>query len=90
MAAGQRETGVERARIEQLDSQQRRLLQQQERQESERAALAQLQPAVALETLEKRAELAPRRGPEGRAELQELLAEISRRARTRNASRRRR
>ena len=42
--AGQRETQVERARIEQLESQQRRLLQQRERQEGERASLAQLQP----------------------------------------------
>ena len=36
VALGQRETQVERARIEQLENQQRRLLQQQERQESER------------------------------------------------------
>ena len=36
VAHGQRETQVERARIEQLESQQRRLLQQQERQETER------------------------------------------------------
>src|SRR6202030_3720102 len=57
VAAGQRETGVERARIEQLESQQRHLLQQQERQESERSTLAQLQPAVALETLAERAAL---------------------------------
>jgi len=35
-AQGQRETQVERARIEQLENQQRRLLQQQERQEAER------------------------------------------------------
>ncbi len=55
VAQGQRETGVERARIEQLESQQRRLLQQRERQEEERAALAQIQPAVALDTLEQRA-----------------------------------
>src|ERR1700723_696829 len=45
VALGQRETGVERARIEQLESQQRRLLQQRERQESERAALAELHRA---------------------------------------------
>ncbi|MGB6354327.1 MAG: chromosome segregation protein SMC, partial [Steroidobacteraceae bacterium] len=77
VALGQRETGVERARIEQLESQQRRLLQQQERQESERAALVQLQPAIALETLEKNAELARDAGQKAAAELQELLAEIS-------------
>jgi chromosome segregation protein len=77
VALGQRETGVERARIEQLESQQRRLLQQQERQEDERAALALLQPAVALETLEERARLAGDAGKKAATELQELLAEIS-------------
>ncbi len=77
VALGQRETGVERARIEQLDSQQRHLLQQQERQEDERSTLAQLQPAVALETLAERAALARDAGERAAAELQELLAEIS-------------
>ena len=77
VALGQRETGVERARIEQLESQQRRLLQQQERQESERATLIQLQPAIALETLENKAALARDAGERAAAELQELLAEIS-------------
>jgi chromosome segregation protein len=77
VALGQRETGVERARIEQLESQQRHLLQQQERQESERLALARLQPAVALETLEERARLARDAGQKAATELQELLAEIS-------------
>jgi chromosome segregation protein len=77
VALGQRETGVERARIEQLESQQRHLLQQQERQESERSTLAQSQPAVALETLESRASLARDAGQKAAAELQELLAEIS-------------
>jgi chromosome segregation protein len=77
VAAGQRETGVERARIEQLESQQRHLLQQQERQESERSTLAQLQPAVALETLAERAALARDAGQRAAAELQELLAEIA-------------
>src|SRR6267154_1709613 len=77
VALGQRETGVERARIEELESQQRHLLQQQERQESERSALAQLQPAVALETLESRMTLARDAGQKAAAELQELLQEIS-------------
>jgi chromosome segregation protein len=77
VAQSQRETGVERARIEQLDSQQRRLLQQQERLEDERTALAQLQPAVALETLAERAALARDAGQKAATELQELLAEIS-------------
>jgi len=77
VALGQRETQVERARIEQLESQQRRLLLQQEKQESERAALAQLQPAVALEELAERAALARDAGQKAAAELQELLAELS-------------
>jgi chromosome segregation protein len=77
VALAQRETGVERARIEQLESQQRRLLQQQERQESERAALVELQPAIALEALERNAEMARDAGQKAAAELQELLAEIS-------------
>src|SRR5580704_8310786 len=77
VALGQRETGVERARIEQLESQQRHLLLQQERQESERSTLAQLQPAVALETLEERARTARDAGQKAATELQELLAEIT-------------
>jgi chromosome segregation protein len=77
VALGQGETGVEKARIEQLESQQWRLLQQQERQESERVALVELQPAVALETLQSRARLAADAGQKAVAELQELLAEIS-------------
>jgi chromosome segregation protein len=77
VALGQGETGVERARIEQLESQQWRLLQQRDRQETERSALVDLQPAVALETLEDRARLAADAGQKAAAELQELLAEIS-------------
>jgi chromosome segregation protein len=77
VAQSQRETGVERARIEQLDNQQRRLLQQRERLEDERNALAQLQPAVALETLAERAAQAGDAGQKAATELQELLAEIT-------------
>jgi chromosome segregation protein len=77
VALGQRETQVERARIEQLESQQRRLLQQQERQESERASFTQQQPPVALETLAARADAARAAGESAAAELQGLLAEIS-------------
>jgi chromosome segregation protein len=77
VALGQRETGVERARIEQLESQQRRLLQQRERQENEHTALVELQPAIALEALEKNAESARDAGQKAAAQLQELLAEIS-------------
>jgi chromosome segregation protein len=77
VASGQRETQVERARIEQLESQQRRLLQQQERQETERSAFAQLQPPVALETLTERADVARNESEKAAAELQALLSEIS-------------
>jgi chromosome segregation protein len=73
----QRETQVERARIEQLEAEQRRLLQQQERQEAERTALAQLQPPMALETLTERAEAARAAGEQSASELQDVLAEIS-------------
>jgi chromosome segregation protein len=77
VALGQRETQVERARIEQLESQQRRLLQQQERQDSERATFAQMQPPAALESLTERAEAARIAGECAAAELQALLSEIS-------------
>jgi chromosome segregation protein len=77
VSSGQRETGVERARIEQLESEQRRLLQQRERQEAERAALLQMQPTTALHTLEENARLAHDAGRKAAAELQELLATIA-------------
>ena len=77
VALGQRETQVERARIEQLESQQRRLLQQRERQEAERESFAQLQPPAALDSLAARADAARAAGEIAAAELQELLAEIS-------------
>src|SRR5882672_5396757 len=54
VARGQGETQVECARIEQLENQQRRLLQQQERQEAERLVLVQV-PAIPLEALEAQA-----------------------------------
>ncbi len=77
VALRQRETGVERARIEQLESQQRRLLLQKERQGSERSSLAELQPAIALDGLEERASAAGDAGRRAAAELQELLAQIT-------------
>jgi chromosome segregation protein len=77
VAAGQRETQVERARIEQLESQQHRLLHQRDRQETERTALAQAQPAVSLETLAEQAALARDAGEKAAAELAELLAELT-------------
>jgi len=76
VAGGQRETQVERARIEQLENQQRRLLQQQERQETERQVLAQIQPAVPLETLAEQAAGARDAGQKAANELQESLAEL--------------
>jgi len=84
VAEGQRETQVERARIEQLDSQQRRSLQQQERLAAERAALAELQPGSVLEALAQRAAAAQDAGRRASDELQELLAEM---ALTRDAER---
>ncbi|MEA3151322.1 MAG: chromosome segregation protein, partial [Gammaproteobacteria bacterium] len=73
----QRETQVERARIEQLENQQRRSLQQQERQDTERSALVQLQPAVPLEILAEQADASRDAGERAGAELHELLAELS-------------
>jgi len=77
VAEGQRETQVERARIEQLENQQRRLLQQQERQEAERLVLVQVQPAVPLEELEAQAAASRDAGQKAATELQELLAELA-------------
>jgi chromosome segregation protein len=77
VSRGQRETQVERARIEQLENQQRRLLQQQERQEAERANLAGIAPEVSLELLEEQAEASRDAGERAASELQELLAELS-------------
>ncbi len=68
VALGQRETQVERARIEQLESQQRRLLQQQERQESERESFTQHQPPAWRWKPSLNAPM--RRAPRARAPLQ--------------------
>ncbi len=75
VAAGQRETQVERARIEQLESQQHRLLHQRERQETERSALTQSQPAISLEALAEQAARAGDAGEKAAAELAECLRE---------------
>jgi chromosome segregation protein len=77
VAKGQRETQVERARIEQLDSQQRRLLQQQERLQTEHTTLVDLQPSLSLESLGERTTAAREAGQKAAAELQELLAQIT-------------
>jgi chromosome segregation protein len=77
VAQAQRETQVERARIEQLENLERRLLQQQARQETERASLAELQPAASLESLAAQCALARDAGEKAATELAELLAELS-------------
>ena len=77
VALAQREAQVERARIEQLESQQRRLLQQQERQETERAALSDVRPDVPVGLLAEQAEHSRDAGEGAAAELQELLAALS-------------
>ncbi len=76
-AHAQRETQVERARIEQLEGQQRRLLLQRERQENERAMLVQAQLPVALEVLSEQAEQARAAGEMAATELQALLSNIA-------------
>jgi chromosome segregation protein len=77
VAHGQRETQVERARIEQFENQQRRLLQQQERLETERTAIAELAPSISLDTLEAQAGEVRAAGEKASGELQELLAELT-------------
>jgi chromosome segregation protein len=77
VSRAQRETQVERARIEQLDSQQRRLLQQRDRQETERAVLLDERPAVSLDVLAEQADHSHDAGQRASTELQELLAELS-------------
>jgi chromosome segregation protein len=77
VSLGQGETQVERARIEQLDSQQRRLLQQRERQQEEHRSLAEQAPTVPLEELAAQAALAADAGERAQRELQELLGELA-------------
>jgi chromosome segregation protein len=76
-AQSQRETQVERARIEQLENQLRRSLQQQERQAAEHAALLQAQPDVPLELLSDQADASRDAGERASSELQDLLAELT-------------
>ena len=77
VALGERETQVERARIEQFEGQQLRLLQQQERQQAEHAGMAGLQPVVALETLSRQAAMSTAAGEKAQAELNDLLGELA-------------
>jgi len=77
VALGQGETQVERARIEQLDNQQRRLLQQRERQQAERASLDAQRPTVSLEELGEQAAVAADAGERAQRELQDVLAELA-------------
>ncbi|HUX73846.1 MAG TPA: chromosome segregation protein SMC [Steroidobacteraceae bacterium] len=75
-ALGERQTQVERARIEQLDNQQRQLLEQIERRRGEHAQLAALKPADPLETLADRTAQAEAAGQSAQESLQILLAEL--------------
>jgi chromosome segregation protein len=77
VARDQRETQVERARIEQLEGQQHRLLQQQERQRAEHASLVGQAPAVSLEALGDQAAAAQDAGEKAARGLAELLAELT-------------
>jgi chromosome segregation protein len=70
-------TQVERARIEQLENQQRRLLQQQERQRAEHASLAAQRPPVPLESLEADSEAARDAGERAQEVLRQVLADLS-------------
>jgi chromosome segregation protein len=74
---GQRETEVERARIEELEGQQRRLLQQQERHAEERRNLAEHQPAILLDGLAEQAVAVRDAGQQAETELQDVLAQLS-------------
>ncbi|HVC03000.1 MAG TPA: chromosome segregation protein SMC [Steroidobacteraceae bacterium] len=77
VALWERETQVERARIEQLDGEQRRLLLQGQRQGEEHAQLVGAAPAVPLAMLEEEAAQAEAAGRRSQAELQELLEELA-------------
>jgi len=77
VAAGQGETQVERARIEQLENQQRRLLQQQERQLAEQAGLREQTPTASLDGLADQTASAADAGQRAQQELQEVLAELA-------------
>jgi len=73
----QRETQVERARIEQLENQERRLLVQRERIEAELESLQGSRPETDLESLSAQEGQAREAGRSAEAALQELLTELS-------------
>ncbi len=77
LAQAQRETQVERARIEQLENLERRLLGQRERIESELESLRGQRPEVDLETLAARESAARESGRQAEQELQQLLEQLS-------------
>ena len=77
VSLGERQTQVERARIEQLESGQRRLLQQQDRQRAEHAELASANPGASLDALAEQAAAVEAAGRKSQAELQELLVELT-------------
>jgi chromosome segregation protein len=76
-ASAQRETQVERARIEEQENHQRRLIQQKSQQQEEHTSLAELQPRETLEALAERAAATEASGSKAQTQLQELLAELS-------------
>ena len=78
VAASERQTQVERARIEQLEGQQRHLLLQQQRQRDEHVQLSEAKPEASLEALEadvSGAEAAARGAQEA---LQAVLTDLAR------------
>ncbi len=77
VSLGERQTQVERARIEQLEGQQRRLLQQQDRQRAEHAQLAAANPGTSLDALAEMAAAAEAAGRKSQGELQEVLAALA-------------
>lgn len=77
VAQAQRDTQVERARIEQQENQQRRLLHQQVLHHEEHASITGMQPKDSLESLDEQAQVAQAAGQRLQSELQELLGELS-------------
>jgi len=77
-AHAQRETLVEKARIEQLEDQERRLLVQRERIEAELASLNGNRPEADLEDLALRESSTRDAGRQAASDLQDLLTELTR------------
>ncbi|MFO1465776.1 MAG: chromosome segregation protein SMC [Steroidobacteraceae bacterium] len=77
LAGAQRETQVERARIEQLETQERRLLAQRERIDAELELLRGVRPESGIEALTARESEARESGRRSEEELQSLLGMLS-------------